>query len=263
MFGYVQTLSAVGGKLSVGDLRAVTRLLEFGGADAARVLQRTAPVVAGAADVAAGLRQVSPLASQLRTTPTRSISTEHLGLLRDSRDLQARMRPLAVQELRLPADATDRQLRRFAPPALAFAEHIPMLTRALEVSVRESLAEGLLLVPSPADHRNTRHLMWVTDTMRPGYDGPPAVQQLASELARAAEHIGPPVRTANHDLARHAATTNPTTRAAATARRHAGKARAELRNALTAQLGQPPALSASLTSHPRLAPAPNVKSFGR
>jgi hypothetical protein len=260
MFGYVQGVSALGGKLSVGDMRAVTRLLECGGADAARVLARTAPTVAGAADLAEGLRQVSPLASQLRTTPTRSISTEHLRLLRDSRELQARMRALAVQALRLPPDAADRQLRRLAPPALAFAEHIPMLTRALELSVRESLAQGLLLVPSLADHRNTHHLMWVTDTMRPGCDGPPAVQRSASELARAAEQIGPPVRTANHDLARHAATGDPSTRAAKTARRQVGKARAELRTALTARLDQPPALSASLTSHPRLAPAPNVSN---
>lgn len=262
MFTYVQAVSANGARLSVGDLRAVTRLLEFGGGDAAQVLQRTAPVVNGAAEAAAGLRELTPLAGRLRTTPARSITTEHLGLLRDSRELQARMQALAVQERRLPADAAGRELRRLAAPALAFAEHVPSLAKALEVSVRESLAEGLLLVPSAADRRNTHNLMWVTSTMKPAHDGPPLVQQLASELARVAEQIGPSVRAANQDLARHAATANdPAKRAAAAARSQAGAARAQLRAVLAQRMTeQPPALGYPLSSHPRLAPAPKLNN---
>lgn len=259
MSTYVQAVTANGARLSVGDLRAVTRLLEFGGGDAAQVLQRTAPVVNGADEAAAGLREVGPLAGKLRTTPARSITTEHLGLLRDSRELQARMRALAVQERQLPG-AAERELRRLAAPALAFAEHVPRLAKALEVSVRESLAEGLLLVPSTADRRNKHNLMWVTSTMQPAQGGPPLVQQLASELARVAEQIEPGVRTANQNLARHTvAATDPATRAAAAARNQAGAARAQLRAVLAQRMTeQPPALAYALSSHPRLAPAPKM-----
>jgi hypothetical protein len=255
---YVHAVSACGGDLSVADMRAVTRLLEFGSADAAKVLARTAAAVTGAGDVAAGLRQVSPLAHQLRTAPTRSISPEHLVLLRDSHDLQARMAALAVAERQLPGGASDTDLRRLAAPALAFAGHVPALTRALEVSVRESLTQGLMLVPSVADRRNRSNLQWVTATMGPRRDGPPAVQQLAGQLARAAGQLEPAVRAAQADLARHS--TSPraaTSQAAAAARRHVGSARAELRAVLTQRLAQQPVpLSAQLPSHPRLAPGP-------
>jgi hypothetical protein len=257
---YVQTVSASGGDLSVADMRAVTRLLEFGGADAAQVLARTAPAVPGAGDVAAGLRQVSPLAQQLRTTPARSISTEHLVLLRDSHDLQARMGSLAVAERRLPGGASDTDLRRLAAPALEFAQHVPALARALEVSVRESLTQGLMLVPNVHDGRHRTDLQWVTATMGSRRDGPPAVQHLAGQLARAAGQVEPAVRAARADLARHS-TSRPDTavKATAAARRHVGAARAELRAVLAQRLAeQPVPLAAQLPAHPRLAPGPHV-----
>lgn len=254
---YVKAVSSCG-DLSMPDMRAVTRLLEFGSADAAQVLARTAPAVTAAADVAAGLRQVSPLATQLRTTPTRSITTEHFEVLRDSRDLQARMRELAVVERRLPGGASDTDLRRLAAPALAFAEHVPALARALEVSVRESLTQGLMLVPSVADARSRTHLQWVTTTMGPRRDGPPTVQHVAGQLTRAAGQLEPAVRAARTDLARH--TTRPpdaASQAAAAARSHVGAARAELRAVLVQRLSeQPVPLSAQLPAHPRLAPGP-------
>jgi hypothetical protein len=179
-------------------------------------------------------------------------------LLRDSHDLQARMAALAVAERQLPGGASDTDLRRLAAPALAFAGHVPALTRALEVSVRESLTQGLMLVPSVADRRNRSNLQWVTATMGPRRDGPPAVQQLAGQLARAAGQLEPAVRAAQADLARHS--TSPraaTSQAAAAARRHVGSARAELRAVLTQRLAQQPVpLSAQLPSHPRLAPGP-------
>lgn len=165
---------------------------------------------------------------------------------------------LAVQQRRLPADASQRDLRRLAPAALAFAEQVPALARALHIAVSESLHEGLLLVPSLADRRDTLGLLWVTNTMRPGIDGPPAVQQLAAELAAVADELGQAVSVAKRDLAWHAATAvDPAPRAAAVARRHAGTARAELRAVLTRALtDQPAPLSAALPAHPRLGASP-------
>lgn len=253
---YVQIVSSTGGDLSMPDLRAVTRLLEFGSADAAHVLARSAPVLAGAGEVAAGLREVSPLATSLRTTPTRSITTEHFTLLRDSGELQARVRELAVVERRLPSGAAEVDLRRLASPALEFAQHVPALARALEVSVRESLTQGLMLVPSVADARNRSNLQWVTTTMGPRLSGPAVVQQLAGQLARTAGQVEPAVQVARAALARH--TSRPpdgVRRAAAVARSHVGAARAELRAVLAQRLSERPVpLSAPLPSHPRLAP---------
>lgn len=260
MARYVTAVSATGGRLSMPDMRAVTRLLEFGSAGAAQVLARTAPAVSGAGQVASGLRQVSPLATQLRTTPTCSITTEHFELLRDGRDLQARMRELAVAERRLPGGASDNDLRRLAAPALEFAQHVPALARALEVSVRESLTQGLMLVPNVHDGRHRTNLQWVTASMGSRRDGPPAVQHLAGLLAQVAGQIEPAVRVAQADLARH--TTRPpdaADQAAAAARSHVGAARAELRAVLSRRLTeQPLPLSAQLPSHPRLAPGPHA-----
>ena len=71
MIRYVHAVSACGARVSVGDLRAATRLLEFGGGYAAQVLDRVAPAVAGASEAAEGLRSVCLLARQLagRTGP--------------------------------------------------------------------------------------------------------------------------------------------------------------------------------------------------
>lgn len=71
----------------------------------------------------------------------------------------ARMGALAIQERALPGGACDHALRRLAVPALVFAKLVPDLARA--IGVRESLAGGLMLVPSAADKRNSSNLLWV------------------------------------------------------------------------------------------------------
>lgn len=159
MGGYVRAVLDRGRKLSVGGLRAVTRLLELGGAAAAQVLERTGPVVPGAGDAAAALRQVGPLAQQLRDSPTKSMGVEGMDILRQTGDLQRRMQALAGQEHQLPSAASETDLRRLTRPALEFVRHVPNLTRALEIAVRESLADGVLLVPSHADKRNRTQLL--------------------------------------------------------------------------------------------------------
>lgn len=250
---YVHTVLERGRNLSVGDLRAVTRLLQFGAASAAQVLDRTAPAVPGASDAATALRQVAPLAKALRDSPCKSMSIEGLDLLRQSADLQRRAQALAVQEHQLPSPASKTDLRRLAGPALEFARHVPNLTGALEVAVRESLAAGLMLVPSDTDRRNNDHLMWVTDSMRGSSltDGPPRVLDAAHALARAGDRVGPAVREAQSELGRHQQSIEPAQTAAAAARAHVGAARAQLREVLAQQ--QPAPLAPALPSHPRLA----------
>lgn len=155
---------------------------------------------------------MSPLAQQLRTTPTRSISTGHLVLLRDSHDLQARMGTLGAAERRLPGGASELDLRRLAAPAVAFAQHVPAQSRALEVSLPESLTQGLMLVPNVHDgHHHTKSAVGHRHD-GPARDDPPAVQQLAGQLSRAADQVEPTVGVARADLARH--NTNPPTQPA-------------------------------------------------
>jgi len=252
---YVHTVLERGRNLSVGDLRAVTRLLQFGAASAAQVLDRTAPAVPGASDAATALRQLEPLARALRDSPCKSMSIEGLGLLRQSADLQRRAQALAVQEHHLPSPASETDLRRLAGPALEFARHVPNLTRALEVAVRESLVAGLMLVPSDTDKRNNT-LMWVTDSMRGSSwtDGPPRVLDASHALARAGDPVGPAVREAQFELSRHQQRTEPAQTAAAAARANVGAARAQLREVLAQQQHQPVPLTPALPSHPRLAP---------
>lgn len=257
MGAYVHTVLDRGRDLSVGDMRAVTRLLEFGGTDAAQVLDRTAPVVPGAGDAAAALRELRPLARELRESPAKSMGVEWLDLLRGSDELQRRMQALAAQEHQLPSPASETDLRRLAGPALEFAKHVPNLTRALEVAVRESLADGLMLVPSIPDKRNTSDLLWVTDSMRSTSwtAGPPKVLATAEQLTRAGERVGPGVREAQFELSRHQQATEPAQAAAAAARAHVGAARAQLREVLAQQqLTQPAPLASQLPAHPRLAP---------
>jgi hypothetical protein len=153
-------------------------------------------------------------------------------VLRDSGELLARMRALATQERQLPGGASDSALQALAAPALEFARHVPNLGRALELGVREALAEGLMLVPSSADKRNQSNLLWVTSQGRGSgwWDGVPQVQQDASALARAAEAVAPGVRAATAALQQHQEqVVDPAQQAAAQARRHAGAARAQLR----------------------------------
>lgn len=170
------------------------------------------------------------------------------------------MQALAVQERRLPTGAADRELRRLAAPALAFAEHGPMLAKALEVVGARVTDRRAAARTECCRSQHTHNLMWVTSTMKPAHNGPPMVQQLASELARVAGQIGSAIRAANQDLARHAvAAADPAQRAAAAARNHAGGARARLRAGLAQRMTQqPPALACPLPSHPRLAPLPRI-----
>jgi len=58
---YVRSVLDRASELSMGDLRAVTRLLQFGGMHAAVVLGRAQPALSGAGDAAAAFRQAVPL----------------------------------------------------------------------------------------------------------------------------------------------------------------------------------------------------------
>ncbi len=267
MARYVRSVLDRRGELSIGDLRAMSRLLEYGGAHAAAVLERAAPALPGAADAAAALRQVGPLAEQLRRSPAKRLTPERLDVQRGSGELQARMRALATQERLLPGGASDSALQRLGAPALEFARHVPNLGRALELGVRESLAEGLMLVPSSADRSNKSNLLWVTSRGRGDSwrNGTPHVQQDASAVARAAEAVAPGVRTATAALQQHQErVVDPAQQGAAQARRHAGAARAQLRDVLTQQAGTlPPPLSSPLPAHPRLAPDAPTPARGR
>lgn len=256
MTRYGHAVSACGAQLSLGDLRAVTRLLEAGSGYAAQVLDRAAPVVAGAGDAADGLRAVSGLARRLREAPARSMAAEHLNLLRAGNAVQGRLKALAVQTHRLPGGADDGDLRRLAAPALTFARHVPRVAGALDLSVREALASGLMLVPSVADRRNRTSLAWVTTAMGPGRENPVAVRVLAGELSVTARLLGPAVRQADQDLAGHRSNrADPARQALATARQHAGAARTELREVLAQRAAtQPAVFPAALASHPRSAP---------
>jgi len=265
---YVRTALDRASKLSIGDMRAITRLLQFGSTHAAVVLARAQQAVPGADVTAAALRRVAPLAEQLRDSPVKTLGPEHLDVLRDSGALLARMGGLAAQERALPGGASDTAVRRLATPALEFAKHVPNLARAVEIGVREALAGGLMLVPSAADKSNMSSLLWVPASRgsgRSGKAGPPVVQQHASALARAAEGVAPGVRTAQAVLdQQQVQIVDPAGRAAAQARSHVGAARAQLREVLGQQAGTfPPPLSSPLPLHPRLAPDGPVSGRGR
>jgi len=185
---YVRSVLDRASELSMGDLRAVTRLLQFGGMHAAVVLERAQPALSGAGDAAAAFRQAAPLAAQLWDCPAKTLGPEHLDVVRGSADLLARMVVLAAQERALPGGAGDVVLRRLAAPALEFARHVPNLARAVEIGVRESLAAGLMLVPSVSV------ALWVPAGRGSGRGcrhGPPVVQLYASDLAAAAEGVAP------------------------------------------------------------------------
>jgi len=193
------------------------------------------------------------------TARPRPSGQNSLGVLRGSGELLARLGAVAVQERALPGGASRTAVRRLVAPALEFAKHVPNLARALEIAVRESLASGLMLVPSAADKSNKSRLLWVPASRgsgRSGVDGPPVVQKHVSALASAAEGIAPGVRTAQAALEQHQVqNVDPARQAAAQARSHGGAARAQLREVLGQQAGPfPPPLSSPLPSHPRLAP---------
>lgn len=264
---YVRTVLNRGPALSIGDMRAVTRLLQLGGTHAAVALERAQWAVPGAHLAAAALRQVVPLAEQLHDSPAKTLGPEQLDVLRGSSELLARVGALATRERALPGGASDTALRRLAAPALEFAKHVPNLARAVEIGVRESLADGRMLVLSATDESNTSNLLWVPSRgSGPGReDGEPAVQEHASAVARAAEGVIPGVRIAQTALDQHRERiVDPARQAAAQARSHAGAARAQLRAVLGQQAGSfPPPLSSPLPSHPRLAPDGPVSGRGR
>ena len=87
-------------------------------------------------------------AAQLRGAPAKSLGPEHLDVLRHSGQLLRRLRAVALYEQRLAGGAAEGDLRRLAGPALEFARHVPDLTRALELGVRQALANKLMLIPS-------------------------------------------------------------------------------------------------------------------
>lgn len=265
---YVRRVLDRASELSIGDMRAVTRLLQFGGMHAAIVLERAQQAVPGADVAAAALRQLAPLAEQLRDSPAKTLGPEHQIVLRSSGELLVRMGAVATQERAQPGGASHTASRRLATPALEFAKHVPNLAWAVEIGVRESLAEGLMLVPSAADKSNTSSVLWVPASRgngRSGKDGPPVVQQYASAMARAAESVAPGVRTAQAALDQdQVQIVDPAAQAAAQARSHVGEARAQLREVLGKRAGIfPPPLSSPLPSHPRLAPDGPVSGRGR
>jgi len=262
---YLRTVTANAEQLSVPNLRAMTRLIEFGSRDAGRVLDRVSGVVAGAGDTARGLAAVGPIARGIRETPSRSTAQPHLAVIGGSSELGTRMAALAGRADRLAGGASQQEAQRLAAPALEFARAVPALTQALELSVRESLAAGVLLVPNAPSRSNPTALSWVTVSMGPQADGPPAVHRGALELVRAGAAVGIAARSAEQALSRHQAV-EPTSsqRAVATALTSAGAARNELRAVLAQRVNDlPAALAGPLPTHPRMAavrPGPPMRN---
>jgi hypothetical protein len=252
-------VSARGPNVSVPDLRAVTRLLEVGSAAAARVLERAAVVLDGGRETADNLSVMAAAARDLRAVPVKAMTPPHLELMRLSTDLQDRLDSVAVQAARLPAAASPHDLRRLAAPALEYAQHAPSLAAALDMSAREAIAAGLMLVPGTVSWRPELPVTWVTARMRgPARPGPPEIVEGAGELTAAGRRTAPWARLAGQNLARHAAVAlTPTEQAAADARRQAGAARQELRATLAGRIAAgPTVLAPDLPRHPALAPPP-------
>lgn len=260
MARYVRCVQERAGDLSVTDLRAVTRLIEFGGDDAARVLQRTSSAVPCGAEVAKELQSVAVLAGQLRESPARTLGPERPDVLGDSTLLQQQVRTLAIREHQLPHGTPDADLRRLAAPALEFAKHLPDLTRALEVGVRESLADGLMLSGAAGRAADgAGNVRWLPSGREGGcalVGETPRVQHDASALASAAERVGPPAWTAQGELRRHRQYTDQPVASTATGAEpdvEAGIARAQFRAVLGQQLAKRSGTDATpLTSHPRV-----------
>jgi hypothetical protein len=252
-------VSARGPNVSVPDLRAVTRLLEVGSAAAAKILERAAAVLDGGRETADNLDVMAAAARDLRAVPVKAMTPPHLELMRLGTDLQDRLDSVAVQGARLPAAASTRDLRRLAAPALEYAQHAPSLAAALDMSIREAIAAGLMLVPGTVSWRPELPVSWVTVRMRgPARPGPPEIVASAGELAAAGRRTAPWARLAGQNLARHAAVAlSPAEQAAADARRQAGAARQELRAAVADRITAGPAvLAPDLPRHPALAAPP-------
>lgn len=256
MIRCTHSVSARSDTLSVADFKAVTRLLQYGSLHAAEVLERAASAVDGAKQAAQDLRAVALLADRLREAPVRSMALPHVDLLRVGGELQTRLEALAGQSRQLPGGAAEHDLRSLVGPAVAFAQHVPALAGALDLSVRETVVHGVMLVPSVAGRRNSGTLSWVTATMGPQRKGPPEVVQRAAQLSVTAMCVAPALRKAAADLAQHGVgKPSPQQSALVAARRHAGAARGELRTALTNRIAsQPSVLAGALSRNPRIAP---------
>ena len=254
---YAHAISARGSHLSVADVKAAARLLKVGSVHTASILERAAPALPGAGDVALGLRATAKHADALSAAPGRSMTPPHVELIAASRDLVTDLSALAGHTTRLPEGASAQHLRRLAAAALAFADHVPALATAVDLSLRQALADRLMLVPGTTGDRRTSTISWVTVTMDPHRDGPPAIALAAAQLATTARRLPPVVRNAAQELAHHA-TSAPTAtqQALLDARRHVGAARAELRQALGDRTStQPGVLGTQLPVHPRLSPS--------
>jgi Sec-independent protein translocase protein TatA len=233
-------------------------ITHLGSSHAASVLERASPALAGAADVAQGLRATAEAVDVLRDAPARSMTPPHLDLIAAGRDLLTELTGLAAQAARLPGGAAAHDLHRLAAAVLPFAEHVPTLAAALDLSVREALADRLMLIPGTTADPRTSSISWVTITMGPRRDGPPAIVLGTERLANTARQLLPAVWHARQELARHAGTVpTATEQAVLDARRHVGAARTELRQALAQRTSsQPGVLSSELPAHPRLSAQP-------
>jgi hypothetical protein len=265
MIRYGHAVSSCGSNLAVADLRAATRLLEFGSAHAGQVLERAAAALEGAQEAAVGLYAVAPLAHDLRAVPVTAMPQPHLPLVRVASELQARLKALAGQAARSSGDTAMQGLRQLSAQALEYAQHAPALAAALDLSVREAVANGLMLVPGSLDRQSDLSVSWVTARMgAPSREGPPQILLRAGELSAGARRIAPVVHVALQHLARHSTSAGPAEQAAQAARGHAGAARQELRAALATRIAfQPAVLAPELPAHPRLAPPPRATGFRR
>ena len=244
-----------GANVSLPEVKAVARLLQDGSAHAATVLDRAAPAIA--AEAARCLRDLIPAAGRLLDAPARSMSEPRVDLVGVGNALLARMNAAAEQAARLPAGASEQDLRRLAAPAVEFAQHVPALARAVDLSVRQAVASGVMLVPGIADPRSTTSLSWVTARMaRAQAGGPPRILTAADEVTTSAGRMTPAIRHVGAELVRTAgAWSDPQQLALVAARRHAGAARGELRTALNSRIvGQPAPLAGQWPAHPRTAP---------
>jgi hypothetical protein len=117
-------------------------------------------VLDGGRETADNLGLMAAVARDLRAVPVKAMTPPHLDLLRLGTDLQDRLDSVAVQAARLPAAASPHDLRRLAAPALEYAQHAPSLAAPLDLSVREAVAAGLMLVPGTVSWRPefARHL---------------------------------------------------------------------------------------------------------
>lgn len=108
--------------------------------------------------------------------------------------------------------------------------------------MREAVSARLTLIPGVAVPRSSTAISWVTVTMGPQRDGPPAVVAAVGALSMTARRVAPALRRAGEDLQRHAtAPPSPSQQATAAARAYAGAARGQVRRPRpTAPPGNPP-----------------------